>query len=98
MPMWATFVHTGVNMALAVVYDPRFQDWNSWASLMVEAYAGQQLSIPSGEEHWKEWAASLKAIDVFTNEGIPGPYTYDNWQDWAAALVGAVNQKTEQDA
>lgn len=96
--MWATFAHTEANMAIAVVYDPRYHDWNSWASLMVEAYAGQQLSIPSGEEHWKEWAASLKAIDVFTNEGIPGPYTYNNWQDWAAALVGAVNQKTEQDA
>jgi hypothetical protein len=93
--MWATFVHSGVDMALAVVYDPRYQDWNSWASLMCEAYAGQQLSIPSGEEHWKEWAASLKAIDVFTNEGIPGPYIYDNWQDWAAALVGAVNQRVE---
>ena len=95
MPTWAMFVHLEVNVALAVVYDPRYQDWNSWASLMCEAYAGQQLSIPSGEEHWKEWAASLKAIDVFTNEGIPGPYTYDNWQDWAAALVGAVNQRVE---
>lgn len=89
------FVHSEVNVALAVVYDPRYQDWNSWASLMCEAYAGQQLSIPSGEEHWKEWAASLKAIDIFTNEGIPGPYTYENWQDWAAALVGAVNQKVD---
>ena len=95
MRIWATFVHTEVDMALAVVYDPRYHDWNSWASLMVEAYAGQQLSIPSGEDNWKEWAASLKAIDVFTNEGIPGPYIYNNWQDWAAALVGAINQKVE---
>jgi hypothetical protein len=56
---------------------------------MVEAYAGQQLSIPDGD--WKTWAASLKAIDVFSNEAIPGPYVYDNWQDWAAALVNAIN-------
>jgi len=91
----ATFAHTEVNMALALVYDPRYQDWNSWASLMCEAYAGQQLSIPSGEEHWKEWAASLKAIDTFTNEAIPGPYVYNNWQDWASAVVGAINQKVE---
>ena len=56
---------------------------------MVEAYAGQQLAIPDGD--WKTWAASLKAIDVFSNEAIPGPYVFDNWQDWAAALVNAIN-------
>jgi hypothetical protein len=60
---------------------------------MCEAYAGQQLAVPSAKTDWKEWAAGLKAIDIFTNEGIPGPYIYENWQDWAAALVGAINQK-----
>lgn len=82
-------------MALALVYDPRFHDFKSWASLMCEAYAGQQLSIPNDNTDWKEWAAGLKAIDIFTNEGIPGPYIYDNWQDWASALVGAVNQRAQ---
>jgi hypothetical protein len=62
---------------------------------MCEAYAGQQLAVPSGEEHWKEWASGLKAIDIFTNEGIPGPYIYDNWHDWAEAIVGAINQPTQ---
>jgi hypothetical protein len=62
---------------------------------MVEAYAAQQLSMNVPEANWKEWAAGLKAIDVFVNEGIPGPYIYDNWQDWASALVGAVNQPTQ---
>jgi hypothetical protein len=62
---------------------------------MCEAYAGQQLAIPADEEHWQSWAAGLKAIDIFTNEGIPGPYIYDNWHDWAQALVGAVNQPTQ---
>jgi hypothetical protein len=62
---------------------------------MCEAYAGQQLAIPNAQTDWKEWAAGLKAIDVFTNEGIPGPYIYNNWQDWASALVGAINQKVE---
>jgi len=79
-------------MALALVYDPRFHTFESWASLMCEAYAGQQLAIPTATTDWKEWGAGLKAIDVFTNEGIPGPYIYQNWQDWAAALVGAINQ------
>jgi hypothetical protein len=74
---------------IALVYDPRYHTFESWASLMVEAYAGQQLAIPDGD--WKTWAASLKAIDVFSNEAIPGPYVYDNWQDWAAALVNAIN-------
>lgn len=81
-------------MALALVYDPRNHTFDSWACLMVEAYGGQQLAIPSGEENWQEWASGLKAIDIFTNEGIPGPYNYNNWQDWAAALVGAVNQES----
>ena len=82
-------------MALAVVYDPRFHTFNSWASLMVEAYGSQQLAIPGSEDEWKTWASGLKAIDIFTNEGIPGPYIYDNWQDWAEALVNAVNQRVE---
>jgi hypothetical protein len=81
-------------MALAVVYDPRFHTFESWAALMCEAYAGQQLAIPTSQTNWYEWAAGLKAIDIFVNEGIPGPYTYNNWQEWAAALVGAVNQPT----
>jgi len=51
--------------------------------------------IPTSQTNWYEWAAGLKAIDVFTNEGIPGPYIYNNWQDWASALVGAINQPTE---
>ena len=82
-------------MALAVVYDPRFHTFESWAALMCEAYAGQQLVIPTSQTNWYEWAAGLKAIDVFTNEGIPGPYIYNNWQDWASASVGAINQPTE---
>ena len=85
-------------MAIAVIYDPRYHTWNSWTSLMCEAYAAQQLSSNTPEEEWKQWAAGLKAIDVFTNEGIPGPYIYENWQDWASALVGAVNQPTEETA
>jgi hypothetical protein len=85
-------------MAIALVYDPRYHTWNSWSSLMVEAYAAQQLSANTPEEEWKQWAAGLKAIDVFVNEGIPGPYIFENWQDWASALVGAVNQPTEETA
>jgi len=85
-------------MAIAVVYDPRYHTWNSWTSLMCEAYAAQQLSSNTPEEEWKQWASGLKAIDVFTNEGIPGPYIFENWQDWAQALVGAVNQPTEETA
>jgi len=81
-------------MALALIYDPRFQTWDSWASLMCEAYAGQQLTIPSGEASWREWGAGLKAIDIFANDAIPSPYGFDKWQDWAAAMVGAVNQPT----
>lgn len=82
-------------MALALVYDPRYHTFDSWASLMVEAYAGQQLTIPNGEENWKSWAVGVQAIDLFANEAIPNPYLFSNWQDWAEALVGAVNQRAQ---
>ena len=80
-------------MALALVYDPRYHDFDSWASLMCEAYAGQSLEMPNGEDNWKGWAAGIKGIDIFANESIPSPYIYENWQDWAEAVVDAVNQK-----
>ncbi len=75
----------------ALIYDPRYHTFDSWASLMVEQYAAQQLAIPDANTDWKEWASGLKAIDVFTNEGIPAPYIFDDWQEWAEALVNAVN-------
>jgi hypothetical protein len=58
---------------------------------MCELYATQQLAIPDSATNWKDWGAGLKAIDVFTNEAIPGPYQFDDWQEWAEALVNAVN-------
>jgi hypothetical protein len=74
-----------------LVYDPRYHTFESWASLMCEQYAAQQLAIPDANTNWKDWASGLKAIDVFTNEGIPGPAYYDDWQEWAEALVNSVN-------
>ena len=65
---------------------------------MCEAYAAQQLSMNTPEEEWKDWASGLKAIDIFVNEGIPGPQIYENWYDWAQALVGAVNESTQKTA
>ena len=45
-------------MTISLVYDPRYHTFQSWASLMCEAYAGQQLQIPSdNEDEWKSWAA-----------------------------------------
>jgi hypothetical protein len=79
---------------VALVYDPRYHTFESWASLMCELYAAQQLEIPTADTDWKEWAAGLKAIDVFTNEGIPGPYIFENWQDWAQTIVGAISPQT----
>ena len=75
---------------VALVYDPRYHTWDSWACLMCELYATQLLMIPPSEDNWKSWAEGLKAIDVFTNEGIPGPAPYDDWMEWAQAVVGAV--------
>lgn len=75
---------------VSLIYDPRGHTFDSWASLMCELYATQQLAIPDSNTDWRQWGEGLKAIDVFTNEGIPGPAVFNNWQDWAQAVVGAV--------
>lgn len=75
----------------ALVYDPRYHTFVSWASLMVELYAAQQLSIPDEKTDWHRWGDGLSAIDVFSNEAIPRTDEFENWFDWAAALVNAVN-------
>ena len=76
---------------MALVYDPRYHSFESWAALMCEQYAAQQLEIPTANTDWKQWGQGLKAIDVFSNEAIPGTRNYDDWQEWAAQLVNAVN-------
>lgn len=79
----------------ALIYDPRFHTFESWASLMCELYAPQQLSIPDAQTDWKAWGDGLSAIDVFTNEAIPRTELFENWNDWAEALVSAVNPATQ---
>lgn len=76
---------------MAVVYDPRYQTFESWASLMVEAYGTQQLEIPSKNTNWQDWAAGMRGIDLFANDAIPIPYDFANWQDWVAAVVNVVS-------
>jgi hypothetical protein len=78
----------------ALVYDPRFHTFDSWASLMCELYAPQQLEIPGATTDWKTWGNGLCAIDVFSNEAIPRTESFDEWNDWAEALVNAVNPAT----
>ena len=78
-------------MAQALVYDPRYHTFESWASLMCEQYAAQQLEIPTADTDWKGWGNGIKAIVVFTNEAIPSTENFDNWYDWAAALLGTIN-------
>lgn len=77
----------------ALVYDPRYHTFDSWASLMCELYAPQQLEIPGPTTDWKLWGNGIRAIDVFANEAIPMTENFDNWMDWAIALVGAVNPR-----
>ena len=78
---------------LPLIYDPRYQTWDNWSSLMVEAYAGQQLQIGVPEDQWKDWASGLMAIDIFQNEAMPNPIFFEDWQGWASAMIGAVNSK-----
>lgn len=84
---------TAVALNPAYVYDPRYHTFDSWASLMCELYAPQQLEIPTPQTNWKDWGNGIRAIDVFANEAIPMTDAYENWFDWAQALVNAVNPR-----
>jgi hypothetical protein len=85
------FVATAPNLQNALVYDPRYMEFDHWASLLCEQYAAQQLSVPDAQTDWKSWAAGLLAIDVFINQNIPSPYSFDDWQEWASALLNVMN-------
>jgi hypothetical protein len=76
-----------------LVYDPRYHTFESWAALMCEQYAANQIEIPIFSTNWKDWGNGLKAIDVFTNEAIPSTDDYEDWSAWAAALLGAINPR-----
>ncbi len=78
---------------IGLIYDPSYHTFESWASLMVELYGAQNLEIPSRSTDWRSWAAGLRGIDVFSNEGVPSPYEFREWKDWAQALVGIVNPR-----
>ena len=82
-------------MSGPLLYDPRFHTFDSWASLMVEQYAANQLEIPTAQTDWRLWGNGLKAIDVFTNEAIPNTDEYENWFDWAEALLAAINPRVQ---
>ena len=82
---------TALDVPSPLVYDPRYMEFEQWACLLCEQYAAQQLSIPDNNADWKSWAVGVLGIDVFTNQGIPSPYSYENWQDWASALLNVMN-------
>lgn len=71
---------------MAATFDPRFQTWDHWASLMCETYGSQNLEIPSGEENWKGWAVGFIGIDLFSRDAMPNPYHFAEWQEWATAV------------
>jgi hypothetical protein len=74
-------------MSQPLLYDPRYHTFESWASLMCEQYAANQLEIPNQYTDWKMWGNGLKAIDIFVNEAVPDTDNYQNWYDWAEASV-----------
>jgi hypothetical protein len=77
---------------VSLIYDPRYHTFDSWASLMCELYATQQLESPTSKTDWKLWGNSLKIVlDI---EASPATDTFDNWQQWAQELVNTVNPAT----
>lgn len=84
-------------MASELIYDPRYHSWDSWASLMCELYAAQQLSIPTGEDQWRQWAMGLKGIDTFAKEDVPDPYGFAQWYEWVEVLMDSVSPTNRPD-
>jgi hypothetical protein len=74
-----------------IIYDPRGLTFLTWAALICEEYAAQNLLAPNEKTDWKDWADGLKGIDIFANEGVPDSRGFDTWENWAYALIGAVN-------
>ena len=75
----------------ALVYDPRYHTFESWACLMVEQYGAQNLEIPNSLTNWQHWGAGLKTIDIFSSEAVPNPYQFSDWHEWASQLLNAMN-------
>lgn len=75
----------------AILYDPRYMEFEEWACLVCEQFAAQSLPIPKVGADWHTWAAGLMAIDVFVNQNIPDPYGFEEWQDWAAGVLNVMN-------
>jgi len=73
--------------SLPLIYDPRHHTFESWASLMCEGFAANQLEIPGPTTTWQGWAVGVKSIDLFTNSQVPDPYAYANWDEWALNLM-----------
>lgn len=80
---------------LPLIYDPRYQDWDFWSGLMIEAYSAQQLQINVPEEKWQDFASGMMAIDIFQNQAIPNPYLFDDWREWVQVLINSVSPKGE---
>lgn len=78
-------------MSIGLVYDPRGHTFESWSSLMVEAYAAQQLQMGITEDKWQDFAQSMLAIELFSNSAIPQPSAFQKWNEWAEAVVNIVN-------
>jgi len=83
-------------IGLGLIYDPRGHTFESWAALMCEAYASQQLQMNVTEENWKDFALGLMGIAIIENGSIPSPYAYDKWNIWAEETVNVVNQTRDE--
>jgi hypothetical protein len=56
-----------------MIYDPRYHTFDSWACLMVEQYAGQQLAIPDPSTDWREWGHRLEVDRPVLERWCAGP-------------------------
>lgn len=64
--------------------------FNDWASRVAEELASKFVPMPSNEEHWTDWAASLLYSNDLVGMGVPSPQGFNNWREWAQQFVESV--------
>ena len=77
---------------------PQGASWDSWNGNLVMFYSQELIPYTIDENDWKMVAKNVSQLPTFMAYPVPDPDLYENWQDWASALVGAVNQKTQETA
>ena len=73
--------------AYATTVDPRFLDFNRWASETawnLSPFA--TVPAPDGEDEWVRWARYVVGIPALNARNPPRPEGFASWAEWATEV------------